>query len=139
MVTIQELKELNEKINSIKTRSAALQAEVKVLSGQLETRTTSLSQTLGVPVTKDNLEALYQQASAQLEEKASLVRTLLNDLENSNAQPAQSAQPVNTAQLVNTAQTFVNPLQNNVPPVQPQEQPAAPVFSNFGTATTFQI
>lgn len=136
MVTIQELKELNARISTIKTKSASLQAEVKVLTEQLDTRTAALSQTLGVPVTKDNLESLYQQASAQLEEKATLVRTLLNDLESN---PVGVVKPVAQAAPQPSMPTFASTPQNNMPAAQPAEQPVAANFANFGTSTTFQI
>ena len=136
MVTIQELKELNARISTIKTKSASLQAEVKVLTEQLDTRTAALSQTLGVQVTKDNLESLYQQASAQLEEKTTLVRTLLNDLESN---PVGVVKPVAQAAPQSSMPTFASAPQNNMPATQSTEQPVAANFANFGTSTTFQI
>lgn len=137
MVNIQELKELNARISTIKSKSASLQAEVKVLSEQLDARTAALSQILGVTVTKDNLESLYQQASAQLEEKANLVRTLLSDLENGTANIVKPATQQAAPQM--SMPTFSNTPQNNMPAAQPTEQPVAASFANFGTGTTFQI
>lgn len=89
MVTVEQLRELNSKIDRLKEENATAIAELKVLQGQFEAKAKSLSELLGVTITAENIEQYYNQAQQQLAEKAQRIQDLLNDLQT----PAGGAAP----------------------------------------------
>ena len=92
MVTINELKEYNKKIDTLKTQHSQALAEVKVLEGQLNSKMKELSETLGIEVTADNIETLYNQAVEAISEKVASIQSLLADLTNNGVNTAEQKQ-----------------------------------------------
>lgn len=116
MVTVEQLKELNNKINILKESNATAIAELNVLKNQLDEKAKGLSAILNINVTPDNIETLYNQAQAQLSEKAARIEELLTDLGGL------------TAKTNTQAEMFMQP-----------GTPLTPTVSNFSTGTEFQI
>lgn len=165
MVTVAQLKELNRKIDQLKDQNSAAIAELKVLQGQFDAKADELSKTLNIKVTAENVEALYQQAQQQLEEKAGRIDELLRDLQGSGqpnafthpatgpagfGTPLQQMMPQNNFGTTPVMPPTFNPAQSqSVPPPglgsqagqapNTDGQGVAPTFANFGTGTTFKI
>lgn len=152
MVTVNQLKELNKRINGLKDKNASAVAELRVLESQLDAKLQELSAQLGVQVTPDNITQLYQQAQQQLTEKVAKVEELLKDLTTHDVQPAQNNGLFNFNMPGTSAaqQPFI-PTQHAQQPVLPTQpafmaaqqidgDTAVPAsVSNFGTATSFVI
>lgn len=148
MITVVQLKELNKKIDQLKDQNSALIAELKVLQGQFDAKAGELSKTLGIPVTAENVEALYMQAQQQLDEKAAKINELLSDLQgNSEGQSRPLGTPsANFAPSFGyTGQPTVSqPVQQSTPvafgaaPVQGSQPVAPPSYPSFGAAPTQQ-
>ena len=67
MVTLEQLKDLNKRIDTLKDKNSSALAELKVLQGQFDAKAKTLSEMLNIPVTAENVETLYTQAQQQLE------------------------------------------------------------------------
>ena len=168
MVTLEQLKDLNKRIDTLKDKNSSALAELKVLQGQFDAKAKTLSEMLNIPVTAENVETLYTQAQQQLEEKAAKVEELLRDLEGGGE---AAYRPLGTP-TQNLASSFGytgsrspqsapvgfgvpgsnpqpagfpvpdSPLNFGTPatPVQSaEEQGVTPSFANFGTGTIFNI
>ena len=156
MVTVAQLKDLNSRIDSLKEKNSAAMAELKVLQGQFDAKAKTLSEALNLPVTAENIEALYMQAQQQLEDKAAKVDELLRDLQggqpNTFSHPATGPAGLSTAfPLTGQQGQGMTPIGFGVPTQHPTFNPdmgqapnnegqgVAPTFANFGTGTTFNI
>lgn len=153
MVTVNQLKELNKRINGLKDKNASAVAELRVLESQLDAKLQELSAQLGVQVTPDNITQLYQQAQQQLTEKVAKVEELLKDLTTHDVQPAQNngmfnfnmpGEPTAQQPFIPTQHAAQQPVLPTQPAFMAAQQIAGDTavpasVSNFGTATSFII
>ena len=139
-INIDEIKQYNSTLKQYKDKAATLNAEIEYTSKELDTLCAELSQELGVTVTRDNIETVYNEQvdkiNNTLQSGTAVLQKIANEEAVSNSQPTvlQQPQPVMTQpvmqQPVMTQPVVSQPetVQQNVGPVFSSQPTAGPVF-----------
>lgn len=149
VVNAESIKQYNARLNNHKTKVERLRVQVEMQEKEVMNQLQKLTEELGVPVTEENVQQLYEQYKADLENQLINGNAILDRIEGKAvAQSAQQAPTMQTAQPVMTnpfAQQQPQPVQgafgygqpaqpaiNTAPPQSQPSQYAAPVGQTFG-------
>ena len=141
MVTIESIKEFNNRLNQHKANVQRTQAQLEMTENDLKQKLQALSASVGRQIDESNVEQFYAEIMASLEKQLANGCEILDRIEGkAPAQveampqvvqmPTQPTQPVNPAMISYAAQ---DPATQAVPPVV-QQTPAAPPIVTYPQA-----
>lgn len=119
-VNLEEVKQFNVSLKQYKDRAATLNAEIEYTNKELDSLCAELTAELGVQVTRDNIEQIYNEQVAKINSTLQSGNAVLakiaseeQALSAGGAAVTQSvtAQPVAQATPVANTQTFTQPVQ----------------------------
>lgn len=117
-VNLEEVKKFNSALRQYKDRSVHLNAEIEIMSKEVDSLCAELSTELGVTVTRDNVESICAEVAEKINSSLQSGNVVLSKI----AEVEQGVQQ--TAQVTSHEQELVMPT-----PVAPVA-PAAPVMDN---------
>lgn len=140
-VDINQIKQYNASLKQYKDRAAALKAEIEYTNKEIDNLCAELTTELGVTVTRDNVEQIYneqvEKINSTLQSGTAVLAKIASEEQNSTpVQPAQPVQNMQTAQPTMSAPQYTNPVPQPSAPVQPT-QPVPPVQNNAMPNTVF--
>ena len=135
-VNIDEIKKYNASLKQCRDRAASLNAEIEYTNKEIDALCIELSQELGLTVTRENAEQVYNEQLEKINSTLQSGNAVLSKIasEESGAQQAQNG--INTEQnsqyqqqlqsIASTQSTPVPPMMNTV---AAESQVVSPVFS----------
>ena len=78
MVSVQDVKKVNDALSELRSRNARERAEIEVLKTRIESDMASLSQLIGKPVTWENVNQVVAEYTTLLETQMSAATTYLS-------------------------------------------------------------
>ena len=141
MVTIESIKEFNNRLNQHKANVQRTQAQLEMTENDLKQKLQALSASVGRQIDESNVEQFYAEIMASLEKQLANGCEILDRIEGKvpaqveampqvAQMPTQPTQPVNPAMISYAAQA---PATQVVPPVV-QQTPAAPPIVTYPQA-----
>lgn len=142
-VNIEAVRNYNSELKMYKEQASKLAVEIEINEKELNTLCQQLTAELGVSVTPENVEQIYNEQVAKINQTLETGNAVLQKIKQEASGTAQTAQPIQPAQ-----QTYAQPQQTYSAPVQApvnnvQTQPNAfmqnagvqtPVFNNAATS-----
>ena len=131
-VNVEQIKQYNQQLREQKERASTIDAEIKFNSSELERLCNELTAQLGIQVTPDNIEQIYQEKVQEINNTLETGQEILRRVAEEEKQASQPAQ-------TQTVQT-VQPMQQvqNQQSVQTAQQ-TQPVSSQTGNGFIQQI
>lgn len=135
-VNIDEIKKYNASLKQCRDRAASLNAEIEYTNKEIDALCVELSQELGITVTRENAEQVYNEQLEKINSTLQSGNAVLSKIasEESGAQQAQNG--INTEQNSQYQQQLQSVASTQSPPVPPmlntvatESQVASPVFS----------
>lgn len=135
-VNIDEIKKYNASLKQCRDRAASLNAEIEYTNKEIDALCIELSQELGLTVTRENAEHVYNEQLEKINSTLQSGNAVLSKIasEESGAQQAQNG--INTEknsqyqqQLQSIASTQSTPVPPMMNTVAAESQVASPVFS----------
>lgn len=114
-INLEEVKQYNATLKQYKDKAATLNVEIEYTTKELDSLCAELTAELGVQVTKDNIEQIYNEQ----------VEKINSTLNSGKAVLAKIANEENSVATANVQQTVPQPVQ----PVTPQVTPQAPLVT----------
>lgn len=97
VVNAENIKQFNLRLAEHKAKVQRLQMQVEMQEKEVEAQLKKLTETLGIPVTEENVAQLYEQYRTDLENQLTNGMAILDRIEGKNvAQTVPQAQPVMT-------------------------------------------
>lgn len=129
-INLEEVKQYNATLKQYRDRAASLNAEIEYTNKELDALCAELTAELGKPVTRDNIEQIYNEQVASIQSTLQSGTAVLSKIASEEQNAANAAQPVAqtvstpVAQPVGVAPVVNTPPVNTVPvgatPVAPQ-------------------
>lgn len=125
-IDLNQVRQYNASLKQYKDKASSLKAEIDYTNKEIDTLCTELSAELGINVTRDNIQQVYEDQVSKIN----------STLQSGNAVLAKIASEEQTAaQTVQTVQTVQTPVQS-VP--TPPEAPTVGVAPTGGIAPTVE-
>ena len=126
---IREAEKYNEKLRALKSKTEQLQSEKAIYERQLAESCKKLTELLGIPVTPENIQQVYDEYMAKVENTVAAGMEIMARIDGTAPVQTEQVQPATPAQEV-----------TDIPPVQPiQGATAAPTgidpYVAFGMGT----
>ena len=131
-INIEEVKKYNNTLQQYKSKAVQLNAEIEFITKEIDNLCAEMTTELGVPVTKENIEAICNDLAGKINTSLQSGNVVLSKIaEAENTGPVQPSATVNEqAQDVAVAQP--------VAPVQSMTVPQAPQFQQVMTQVPVQ-
>lgn len=148
-VDINQIKEYNASLKQYRSKAASLTAEIEYTNKELDSLCAELTAELGVQVTRDNVESIYNEQVEKINttlQSGNAVLSKIMSEENKGAsvdtqQSVQQTAPVNIPQSLDSATPVnyqqVQPVGQPVPPVAPQVTAPVPPVAGPVTGSVF--
>ena len=126
-INVDEIKKYNTSLKQCRDRAASLKAEIDYTNKEIDTMCSELSNELGITVTRDNIEQIYNEQLEKINSTLQSGNAVLAKIAN-EGEVAQGTQVNNIMPLNQTIQEDA-PVQTvqNIP--TPPTPPASPVFA----------
>lgn len=115
-VNLEEVKSYNASLKQYRDRAATLNAEIDYTNKELDALCAELSAELGKPVTRDNIEQIYQEQLESINSTLHSGKTVLAKIASEENAGVSASQSMGVAQ---TVPSMTSPV---VPPVAPPVQ-----------------
>lgn len=150
-VNLEEIKKYNNSLKQYKDKAASLNTEIEYINKELTTLCTELTQELGVEVTLDNIEQIYEEQVSKINSTLQSGNAVLSKIQSEEQNQANmsmqstvsnsSVAPVTQAQVTQIPETpqVQAPVTPSAPQVQAAvtEQSPAPAYPPiFGQQST---
>lgn len=129
-VNLEEVKKYNAALKQYKDQAAALKAEIEYTNRELDTLCSELTTELGVQVTRDNVEQIYNDQVTKINSTLQSGNAVLAKIQSEEAaasQPQASTSSPSPSPVIPQAAPQVQPATPVAPQIQPQVQAQAPV------------
>jgi prefoldin subunit 5 len=121
-VNLEEIKRYNAALKQYKEKAASLNAEIEYTNRELDTLCSELTAELGIQVTRDNVEQIYNEQVAKINSTLQSGNAVLAKIASEENRVQTPVQPVQSA-----VQTPVQSAVQSVQPVAPQTPVQSPV------------
>lgn len=152
-INIEAIKQYNTQLKGYREQAAKLNAEIEYTNKEIDELCTELTQELGIQVTRDNIEQIYNEQVQQINSTLQSGTAVLNKIASESNQETISVQQVQQQAAVQQVQqvqpiTPVQSVQQVVQTVQPVQQQTvastgaainAQQLSVFGQATPINM
>lgn len=147
-VNIEEIKKYNQSLKQYKDKAASLTAEIEYNNREIDNLCKELSAELGVEVTRDNIEEIYNdqvnKINSMLQTGTTVLQKIANEESKAEVQAPVEETPVATTASANPV-TPTNPV-NQMPQFSFGNEPERESHINVdvektpeGTSTTFEL
>lgn len=99
-INLEEVKQYNATLKQYRDRAASLNAEIEYTNKELDALCAELTAELGKPVTRDNIEQIYNEQVASIQSTLQSGTAVLSKIASEEQNAANASQPV--AQTVST-------------------------------------
>lgn len=129
-INLDEVKQYNATLKQYREKAANLNAEIEYTNKELDALCAELTAELGKPVTRDNIEQIYNEQVASIESTLQSGKAVLAKIAGEEQNKSQVVGQVNTVSPVPSAPsmqgTVSQPSMGVTPPVQNVSQVAPP-------------
>lgn len=123
-VNIEDIKQYNSSLKQCRDRAASLKAEIEYTNKEIDTICNELSAELGITVTRDNIEQIYNEQLEKINSALQSGNAVLAKIASEESSGSVYEQPATQQSIVQPQ--VAQPVQNTVPQTTQQVPPVAP-------------